>query len=364
MKTRLFFYSLLLLAFCLYACSEEKSQPAAKNTAAPVTVGAVIKRDVPMQIRAIGNVEAYATIGIKARVDGELLSVNFREGQDVKKGDLLFAIDPKPYQTALDAAQANLVKDMALAKKAADDVVRYTALFQEQLVSREDYERIQATAEALQATVEADKAAVENASLQLGYCSIYAPVSGRTGSLLVDKGNLIKANDDKPMVVINQIQPVYVSFSIPEQTLPEIRKHMASGKPGVEAFLSDDKKPEGGALTFVDNTVDSTTGTITLKATFENREQSLWPGQFVNVQITLAIIKDAAVVPSQAVQTGQEGQFVFVVKEGSAEIRPVTTGIAYEGLVVIHKGLMPGEQVVTDGQIRLFPGAKVEIKDK
>jgi len=356
--------STLYLLLFLPSCSKEKSKQPFKSEAVPVTVAPVIKKAVPVQVKAIGNVEAYSTVQIKARIGGELMRVNFKEGQDVKRGDLLFTIDPRPYEKALEEAQANLARDTALAKKAGDDVKRYTELFQEQLVSKDDYERIQANAEALKATVEADKAAVENARLQLEYCSIYAPIPGRTGSLLVDQGNLIKANDDKPMVVINQIQPIYVNFSVPEQNLSEIKKYMASGKLRVEASISDDyKKSVEGVLTFIDNAVDTATGTIKLKATFDNRGRSLWPGQFANVQITLATIHDAVVVPSQAVQTGQQGQFVFVVKEDSAELRPVNAGITYGDIIVIENGLAPGEQVVTDGQILLMPGAKVEIKN-
>ena len=359
---------LLFTVYCLLSlpsCSKGTSKQPLKIPAVPVTIAFAIKETVPVQIKSIGNVEAYSTVAIKSRVGGDLIRVIFHEGQDVNKGDLLFAIDPRSYEIALEAAQANLAKDTALAKKAGDDVVRYTELFQEQFVSKNDYERILANAEALKATAAVDKAAVESARLQLGYCSIYAPISGRTGSLLVNQGNLIKANDDKPMVVINQIQPVYVNFSVPEPNLPEIKKYMAEGKIRVEASISeDDKTPAKGVLTFIDNTVDTSTGTIKLKAIFDNRGSALWPGQFVNVQITLAAIRDAVVIPSQAVQTGQQGQFVFVVKEDSAELRPVKTGITHEDMIVIENGLAPGEQVVTDGQILLMPGAKVEIKGK
>ena len=368
-KNSLFLFSvsaLILLAFLVFlltACSKEKKEQSVK-IAVPVTVESVIQKAVPVQIHAIGNVEAYSSVSIKSRVSGELTRVYFREGQDINKGDMLFTIDSAPFKTALESAQANLAKDTALAKKAEEDVRRYTELYRDELVSRSQYEQIFSTAEALKATVEGDKAAVENARLQLNYCSISAPISGRTGSLLVNEGNLIKANDDKPMVVINKIQPVYVSFSVPENNLPEIKKYMASGKLNVEASVSkEDKRPEKGVLTFVDNTVDTATGTIRLKAAFDNKGRALWPGQFVNVQITLATIHDAVVVPSQAVQTGQQGQFVFVIKADTAELRPVNAGITHKDMTVIEKGLAPGEQVVTDGQMLLMPGAKVEIKN-
>ena len=367
-KNSLFLFSLsalilfAFLVFLLTACSKEKKEQSVK-IAVPVTVESVIQKAVPVQIHAIGNVEAYSSVSIKSRVSGELTRVYFREGQDINKGDMLFTIDSAPFKTALESAQANLAKDTALAKKAEEDVRRYTELYRDELVSRSQYEQIFSTAEALKATVEGDKAAVENARLQLNYCSISAPISGRTGSLLVNEGNLIKANDDKPMVVINKIQPVYVSFSVPENNLPEIKKYMASGKLNVEASVSkEDKRPEKGVLTFVDNTVDTATGTIRLKAAFDNKGRALWPGQFVNVQITLATIHDTVVVPSQAVQTGQQGQFVFVIKADTAELRPVNAGITHEDMTVIEKGLAPGEQVVTDGQMLLMPGAKVEVK--
>ena len=367
-KNSLFLFSLsalilfAFLVFLLTACSKEKKEQSVK-IAVPVTVESVIQKAVPVQIHAIGNVEAYSSVSIKSRVSGELTRVYFREGQDINKGVMLFTIDSAPFKTALESAQANLAKDTALAKKAEEDVRRYTELYRDELVSRSQYEQIFSTAEALKATIEGDKAAVENARLQLNYCSISAPISGRTGSLLVNEGNLIKANDDKPMVVINKIQPVYVSFSVPENNLQEIKKYMASGKLNVEASVSkEDKRPEKGVLTFVDNTVDTATGTIRLKAAFDNKGRALWPGQFVNVQITLATIHDAVVVPSQAVQTGQQGQFVFVIKADTAELRPVNAGITHKDMTVIEKGLAPGEQVVTDGQMLLMPGAKVEVK--
>ena len=368
-KNSLFLFSLSALilfefmVFLLTACSKEKKEQSVK-IAVPVTVESVIQKAVPVQIHAIGNVEAYSSVSIKSRVSGELTRVYFREGQDMNKGDMLFTIDSAPFKTALESAQANLAKDTALAKKAEEDVRRYTELYRDELVSRSQYEQIFSTAEALKATIEGDKAAVENARLQLNYCSISAPISGRTGSLLVNEGSLIKANDDKPMVVIHKIQPVYVSFSVPENNLQEIKKYMASGKLNVEASVSkEDKRPEKGVLTFVDNTVDTATGTIRLKAAFDNKRRALWPGQFVNVQITLATIHDAVVVPSQAVQTGQQGQFVFVIKADTAELRPVNAGITHKDMTVIEKGLAPGEQVVTDGQMLLMPGAKVEIKN-
>jgi multidrug efflux system membrane fusion protein len=360
-------FCLLLTAYCslfLPSCSGENSKQPAAFPPVPVTVADVIAESVPVQISAIGNVEAYSTVGIKSQIGGTLMHVHFKEGQDVNKGDILFTIDPRPYESALKQAEANLSRDKAQMENSRVEVRRYAELVKKGYVAQELYDQILTNATALEAIVKADEAAVENARLQLGYCSINAPVSGRTGSLLAHKGNLIKANADSDMVVINQIQPVYVNFSVPEHNLSNIRKHIALGNVEVQAITTNNKKPEVGRLTFIDNTVDAATGTIALKATFDNRERVLWPGQFVNVQMTLTTIRDAVVAPSQAVQTGQQGQFVFVVKEGSAELRPVKVGITHKDMTVIEDGLSLGETVVTDGQLRLMPGAKVEIKNK
>lgn len=358
------FIALALLTALLPACSGDKSAQG-KRPPVPVTIGIVIKQSIPVQIRAIGNVEAYSTVSIKARVNGELTGVHFQEGKDVNKGDLLFTIDPRPYKAALDSAKANLLKNTALYKKAEEDEKRYSELYKEQLVSRSQYEQTFANAEALKATVEADKAAVENAELQLSYCTIHAPISGKTGSLLFNKGNQIKANDEKAMVVINQIQPAYVNFSVPEQKIPEIKKYMSKGSLKIEAVISKDyQDTEKGTLIFIDNAVDTTTGTLRLKGTFTNKSKRLWPGQFVNVVMTLTTQPDAIVVPLQAVQTGQSGQYVFVVKNDmTVEMRPVVVSMNFNDKAVIEKGLQFDEKVVTDGQMKLTPGAKIEIKD-
>ena len=353
---------LLLLAVFSSGCSNEKS----KNTVSapiPVIVSTVIQKTVPVQLRAIGNVQAYSTVTIKSKVGGELVGVHFTEGQDVKKGDLLFTIDPRPYEAALKQAEANLQRDLAKAKSASEDARRYESLIQRQVVSPQQYEKVRSDADALEATVLADRAAVENAKIQLDYCSIRSPINGRTGSLSIKQGNIIKA-DDITLVVINQITPIDVSFSTPEQSLPEIRKHMASKKLQIEVSSpQSDERPEKGTITFVDNAVDTSTGTIRLKGTYANRERKLWPGQFVNVVLTLTEEPNVIVVPSQAVQTGQEGQYVFVVKPDlTVESRPVVAGRTVNSETVVQKGLQADERVVTDGQLRLYPGAKVEIK--
>ncbi len=355
-----------LAAALLSACSEGKSEQPKVREAVPVVVGEVAQKTLPVEIHAIGNVEAYSTVSIKARVGGDLTRVHFKEGQEVRKGDLLFQIDPRPYEAALAEAKARLAKDIALAKKAEEDARRYAALIEKQVVSQEQYDQVRANRASLDAAVKADEAAVENARLQVSYCSIYAPFSGRTGSLLLHEGNLIKANDDnKSLVVIRQIQPVYVSFSVPEQFLPEIKRHW--GAEGLKVAVSSREKhgePVWGDLTFMDNAVDTTTGMILLKATFTNQDKALWPGQFVNAALTLTEQRDAIVVPSQAVQTGQQGQYVFVVRPDlTVESRAVAVDRTVGQEAVVGKGLVPGERVVTDGQLRLVPGARVEIKN-
>jgi multidrug efflux system membrane fusion protein len=354
--------ALLFLAVFSSGCSNEKSKKPV-SAPIPVIVSTATQKTVPVQLRAIGNAQAYSTVTVKSKVGGELVRVHFTEGQDVKKGDPLFTIDPRPYEAALKQAEANLQRDLAKAKSAAEDARRYESLIQRQVVSPQQYEKIRSDADALEATVLADRAAVENAKIQLDYCSIRSPIDGRTGSLIVKQGNIIKA-EDIDLVVINQIIPINVTFSVPEQFLLEIKKYMASGKLQVEALVPmNEAKPEKGVIAFIDNAVDSQTGTIRLKGTFANRERKLWPGQFVNVVLTLTTEPNAVVVPSQAVQTGQEGQYVFVVKQDlTVESRPVVAGRTIGTETVIQKGLLVDEKVVTDGQLRLYPGAKVEIK--
>lgn len=411
-------FGLILLVVFSSACSNEKlGKPVLPPI--PVTVGTVIQKTVPVQLRAIGNVQAYSTVSVKSRVAGQLMRVYFKEGHDVKNGEPLFLIDPRPLEAALKQAEANLERDMAQVKQAEADLAknialvkqaegnlerdtaqlknaeveaaRYEFLVEKKVVAKQQYDQFRTNAEALQATVRvdkaalesaeaavraskaavenaeaavrADKAAVENAKIQLGYCSIRSPMDGRTGSLIVQEGNIIKENDAN-LVVINQITPIYVTFSVPEQNLPEIKKYMAGGSLKVEALPPNDRSSaEQGVLSFIDNTVDKTTGTILLKGTFTNKEKRLWPGQFVNVVLTLTTQSDAIIIPSQAVQTGQQGQYVFVLKPDlTVEVRPVVVNRTLNNESIIDKGLQTGEKVVTDGQLQLVPGAKVEVK--
>jgi membrane fusion protein, multidrug efflux system len=333
--------------------------------AVPVLVATAVRKAVPLQIRAVGNVEPYTTVSVKSQVTGVLNQAHFKEGQDVKKGQLLFTIDPRPFEATLRQAEANLARDTAQLRNLREQVRRYAELVERQYVSREQFDQIKANADAAEAVVEADKAAVENAKVQLSYCYIYSPINGRVGSLLVNEGNLVRVNDGTPLVIINQINPIHVTFAVPEQHLADLKRHMAAAKLRVDArFQSDEGRPEQGALAFVDNAVDRATGTIKLKAEFTNSERRLWPGQFVNVALTLATQGNAVVVPSEAVQVGPEGQQVFVVKEDrQVEMRRVSVARTLEGEAIIAEGLAPGEVVVREGQFLLGPGSRVEVKE-
>jgi multidrug efflux system membrane fusion protein len=333
--------------------------------AVPVLIATATQKTMPLQIRAVGNVEAYSTVSVKSQVTGVLTQAHFKEGQNVKKGQLLFTIDPRPFEAALKQAEANLARDVAQLQNSREQARRYAELVKKQYVSQEQYDQIRANADAAEAVVQADQAAVENAKVQLSYCYIFSPIDGQVGSLLVNEGNLVRVNDGAPLVVINQITPINVTFSVPEQNLADIRRHMATGSLKVAAqFQSDEGRPEQGNLAFVDNAVDRTTGTIKLKAEFKNGDRRLWPGQFINVALTLSTQSDAVVVPSEAVQVGQEGQHVFVVKpDNSVEVRPVVVARTNEGEAVIAKGLQAGEQIVREGQFLLGPGSRIEVKD-
>ena len=329
---------------------------------APVTVALSVQKTVPIELRAIGTVVAYNSTAIKAQAGGVITGVHFEEGRHVEAGDLLFAIDPRPYAAAVKQAEGILVRDSAQLRNALKEAERSEVLLKRSLVSQEEYESSRANAEALKGVVEADQAALTNARLNLEYCSVRAPGHGITGRRLVDAGNVVKAND-VTLVVINQVQPIYVNFSVPQQTLPALRAAMAGAKLKVRALIPGAAEPEPGELTFVDNAVDQTTGTVLLKGTFANGQERLWPGQFVDVALILGEEQNAVAVPARAVQTGQEGSYVFVVKaDHTAELRPVKVARMQDQEAVIAEGLQPNEQVVTDGQLRLTPGAKVEIK--
>jgi multidrug efflux system membrane fusion protein len=382
----------------LAGCDKGADLAAAKGKApaVPVTAAEVVQRDVPVQIRAIGNVQPFATVSVLSMISGEVLKVHFSEGQEVQAGDMLFTIDPRQIQATLLQAQAtraqhqamvtqaeaNLAKDQAQLENAKVEEQRYKKLVEGGYVAREQYDQIRTAELTLSATIDADRAAIEtakalvraddaaieNVRVQQSYTEMRAPIGGRTGNLLLHQGTVLKANDvGNPMVVINRVHPIYVAFSVPEAQLEQIKRYRAGGELPVDATVTGQGAQAGqvvrGRLTFLNNTVDMSTGTIQLKATFDNTENALWPGQFVNVALTLTQQQGALVVPSQAVQSGQKGQYVFVVKaDQTVEARPVDVGIPSGRDVVITRGLQAGEQVVTDGQLRLVPGTRVDIK--
>ena len=349
-----------LLIF-LFACSSPKSPPAKRP--APVTVAAAIQKTIPIQIEAIGAVEPYQTISVKTQTTGQITQIYFKEGQDVKKGDLLFKLDCRNYEELLKQAEANLTRDTAHMQNARQESIRYAFLVEKGYVAKQQYDQIKTNLAALEATVNADKALVESNRVQLQYCSVHSPINGRTGSLKVNRGNIVKLNDVE-VVVINQVQPIYVTFTVPEKELARIKTYQARRQLPVDAILPGDGRPEKGDFTFVDNAVNRATGMITLKGTFTNRENRLWPGQFVNVVLTLDMEPNVIMVPSQAVEKGQTGQYVFVVKsDDTVEMRPVMTGATIRGEMAILKGVQAGEKVVTDGQLLLLPGARVSIKE-
>jgi membrane fusion protein, multidrug efflux system len=359
----------------------------------PVTVANASHRDVPLEIQVIGNVEAYSTITVKAQVGGQLTDVFFKEGDFVKKGEKLFTIDQRPLEAAYNQvvaniardeaallqAQANMARDEANAKYQDAQAKRYAELFQAGVISKDQAEQLRASADASAQAVNADKAAIasaqaaigaskataENAKVQLGFTTIYSPINGRTGNLTIKLGNVVTANN-MDMMTINQVEPIYVTFSVPEAQLTGIKKYMALGSLTVRARPqdADTGDEERGALTFVDNSVDVTTGTIKLKGTFPNADHQLWPGQFVRVTLRLTTQQNAVVVPNEAIQTGQTGAFVYVVKQDkTVESRPVVTGSRVEQDMVVSEGLAVGETVVTEGQLRLAPGSKVVVRD-
>ncbi len=382
---------LLILLWRFFGSSSEKAAPKDRTEIVPVEMATVSQMDVPIQIKGIGNVEALSTVSVRAQIGGTLQTVHFTPGQEVKKGDILFTIDPRPLQAALAQAQANLVKAMAAVRQAQDIVLKDQAtaknlqviaardakLIEAGVISREEYDNAVTQAQAAQATVQADQSAVnnlqaavkaeqantENARVQLSYTNIRSPIDGKTGNLAITAGNLVQANETTPLTTITQTTPIYVTFSVPEQDLIRIRQYSGSKDFRVEAAIpGDESHPEAGRLSLIDNTVDMATGTIKLKATFVNAGRRLFPGQFVNVVLTLGMQQNAMVVPSQAVQIGQDSSYVYIVKpDMTTEVRNVKTGATLNNMTVVE-GVETGERVVTDGQLRLVPGAKVQPK--
>lgn len=362
-------WALVLVASLFLACGSDQNGDAmasgrgGKSAPVPVTVATVVREDMPRKLRAIGNVEAYSTVSIRSRVEGQLAEVHFHEGQEVKKDELLFTIDPRPFQAALRKAEADLARDVAERDNAQVEAERRAKLLDQGIISLDEHDQAQTRAAALRATVKADEAAVENAKLQLQYCYVRSPIDGRLGQLLVHEGNVVKENDTV-LAVVNQIRPVYVVFSVPEAELAGIRSRAAHETLEVEAEAPGAAHgPVIGQLSFIDNSVDTKTGTVLLKGRFANEDEALWPGQFVDVSLVLAIDRQAIVAPARALQTGQHGQYVFVVKpDMTVEPRPVVVGRSDGSRVLIESGLEAGDRVVTDGQLRLAAGLEVQVR--
>jgi multidrug efflux system membrane fusion protein len=331
--------------------------------AVPVTTAIVMQKAMPIEIQVIGSVEPYSSVAIRSQITGQLIAVNFREGDIVQRGQVLFELDRRPLEAALGQAQANLTRDMAQAANAEVQATRFQQLVDRGIAPREQGDTARTSVAALNATVEADRAAVENAKIQLQYATIAAPISGRTGALMVHQGNLVRANDQTPLVVINEVAPISVAFTIPEARLADLRRYMARGSLTVTATPQGSDTSATGRITFIDNAVDQNTGTIRIKGTFPNSDGRLWPGQFVNVVVTLSTDPTAIVVPSAAVQAGQDGTYVFAVKpDQSVEMRPVRVARTRGAESVIASGVQPGETVVTDGHLRLVPGGRISAK--
>jgi len=345
--------------------ANSKDAPAKRGPpAVPVTVATVRTQSTPLRLPAIGNVEAFATVSVKARVDGQIVAVQFKEGEPVAQGEVLFRIDPRSFEAALRQAEANALRDQAARDQARSQAKRYEELLAKNFVSKEAYAQIRTNAEIAEATAKASQASLENARLNLEYCTIRAPIDGYAGKVLLQAGNLVKANDPTPLVVINKVRPIYVNFAVAEQNLSAIRKFAAKSVLAVEASPPGASKPAAtGRLVFIDNAVDASTGTVKLRARFDNHDLALWPGQFVSVSLRLYEQKDAIVVPSQAVQTGAEGEHVFLVRDDSTvELRSVKVERTEGDLAVVANGLAPGERVVTAGQLRLGPNTRVQIR--
>lgn len=351
---------LITAALFLYDCSpKKKPRP---EPPVPVTAAAAVKKTVPVQIEAVGTVEAFQTVSVKSRITGTIRKILFREGQDVRKDDLLVELDCRANEAALRQSEANLARDRAQERYAHEQARRYSELIKKDYVAREQYDQVRANAESLSAIVKADEAAIENNRLEVQYCSVRSPIDGRIGKVKVNEGNIVES-DSTEIAVINQIAPIQVSFAVPEKDLPSVKKFFSKGKLAVEASIPGDSAPERGELTFVDNAIDKTTGTITLKGMFANKDSRLWPGQYVNVVLKLTTVEGAILVPSQSIEQGPEGWYVYVVKKDlTVEMRQVVAGQSFGGDTVIVKGVGEGERVVTDGQLRITPGTRVSIR--
>lgn len=369
-KRILLLAALVALIATLAGCGKKDVQAAApggssaSRPAAPVVVATVEQRDVPVQIRAIGNVEAYRTVQVRSMVNGQIDKVLFKEGQDVREGQLLFQLDKRPFEADLEKAIGTMRHDEATAAQSELQAKRYSELEQQGVISKEQADQFRAQAKADASAVYADKAAVDAARVQLAYTDIAAPIDARTGAVMIHKGNLVKANDTPYLVQLNEVAPIYVTFSIPETDLAEVRQFAASHQLRVLATpKGQNTTPAEGDLTFIDNGVDMTTGTVKLKATFSNKDRRLWPGEFADVTLNLSTRKNAILVPTKAVQTGQQGDYVYVVTaQNTAESRNVQPAGTYQNMTIVSAGVQPGEKVITEGLIRVAPNSKVVVE--
>ncbi|MGH6714997.1 MAG: efflux RND transporter periplasmic adaptor subunit [Bradyrhizobium sp.] len=354
----------VVMVWRLSAVAEVPPPKPAALTGVPVTAGTVVAADMPVILRGLGTVQAFNTVAVKSRVDGQIVKLDFKEGQEVKKGTVLFQIDPRPYQAVLDQAVANIEKDKANLANAQLNFNRDAKLIGSHLaISQQQYDTDKATAAADQATLDSDKAQVEAARLNLSYCTITSPIDGRLGARLVDQGNLVHSTNNTTLVNITQIKPIFVSFTLPQNRLDEVRRQQNKQPLVVYAVAGDNKTTLAeGKLTLIDNMVDATTGTIHLKAQFDNQDERLWPGEFVNAKVVLSVRRHVPTVPAQTVLEGASGHFVYIIKpDNTVERRSVDVAAVENGKAVIIKGLQPGERVVVDGQYRLNNGAKVRI---
>jgi membrane fusion protein, multidrug efflux system len=349
--------------------NKESAQAAGPNAAgggrppAPVVVSTVERRDVPLQISAIGNVEPYQTVQVRSMVSGQIEKILFKEGDDVRKGQLLYSLDKRPFEATVEQAEGNLKRDQAQAANAKLQAARYSDLEKQGVISREqaDLQRTQENTNL--GAVYADQAALQAAKVQLQYTDIYSPIDARAGALMINVGNLVKANDTPYLVQLNQITPIYVTFTVPEVQLSEVRKFAAQGLKVLAYPKGQSTNPAEGKLTFIDNGVDPQTGTVKLKATFQNRDKRLWPGEFVNVVLNISTIRNAVTVPTKAVQAGQQGDYVFVVsKDGTANPHQITSSGTYQNLTLVKEGLAAGDTVIVDGQLRVAPNGKVIVQ--
>lgn len=358
--------AVLLVSGCTNKQQVAAGGGAGRRPPAPVVVAGVEQRDIPVQINAIGNVEAYQTVQIRSQVNGQIQKIFFKEGEDVGQGQKLFQLDKRPFQADLEKAIGQMKHDQAQAENSRMQTERYSSLEKEGIVSHEQGGLLTSQAKADASAVEADRAAVDAARVQLQYTDIVAPINARAGALLINLGNLVKANDTPYLVQLNQVTPIYVTFFVPEGNLDRVRQRYSAGQLKVLAYPKGQSDgPVEGQLTFIDNGVDTTTGMFKLKATFQNKDRRLWPGQFVDVALQLSMQKNAVVVPTKAIQTGQQGDYVYVVRaDSTAESRPVKTAGAYQNLTLIAGGLNAGEQVIVDGQLGVAPNAKVVVQGR